>query len=187
MKHAVFMLGLGLAVPVGATCVLQDRTVVRSEVIIEERSDIRRDVVPYFEGQRKCSVSFRVRIGPEWHAALGEHVWSGDVPAGQACAVAVSRAEDEVRSRVGRSRSVGEKILICQDDDRLRTLPTTQIGTVADLHQFRPHPDRPRSFHHNGTICRWFLDSTFTGRDVRTYQGIVCQIQDRKWVVVDKF
>ena len=187
MRPVVLMLGLSLAMPVGATCVLQDRTVTRSETVIEERSDIRRDVVPYFEGRRKCSVSFRVRIGAEWHAAFGEHVWIGDVPAGQACAVAVARAEDEVRERVGRARSVTERTLVCQDDDRLRGLSTTQIGTVGDLHQFRPHPDRPKSFHHNGTVCRWFLDSNFTGRDVRTYQGIVCQIQDRKWVVVDKF
>jgi hypothetical protein len=31
------------------------------------------------------------------------------------------------------------------------------------------------------------LDSAWTGRDIHTYQGVICQLQDSTWVVVDKF
>ena len=168
-------------------CVLQDRTVSRSSVQIEERSPIRRDVVPYFNNQKRCVVDFRVRIGPNWHTAFGEHTWPGDVPADQACAVAVSRAEDAVRQRVGQSQTISEKTLVCKDEPRLNTLKSAQIGTVGDLGQFRPHPELTGRFHHNGAQCKWFIDSAFTGRDVRTFQGIICQVQPDQWVVVDKF
>lgn len=183
-------LAFGLILVSGAAtaeCVLQDRVVNRSEVVIAERSAITRDVVPYFDKKRKCVVDFRARIGNEWHTAFGEHVWSGDRPVTEACAIAVKNAEDSLRERVGKTQTVNERILVCRDDDRLKYHATPQIGTVGEIAQFRPHPERPRSFWHNGTQCRWFLDTAFTGRDVRTFQGIICQTSAHKWVVVDKF
>jgi hypothetical protein len=82
---------------------------------------------------------------------------------------------------------VSEKVLICNDNPDLDTLRQTNPGTVAELSQFRPHPDRPQEFWHNGAPCRYFLDSAFTGRDIRTFEGVICKIHDSKWVVVDKF
>jgi hypothetical protein len=77
--------------------------------------------------------------------------------------------------------------MICRDQPDLLTLRSTNPGTVAELSQFRPHPEYPKRFWHNGAQCRMFLDSAWTGRDIRTYQGVICQVQDSKWVVVDKF
>lgn len=188
MKRALTML---MVIPVMAqaadNCVLQDRVVSRAQVTIDERTPIRKDVVAYFNNQKKCVVDFRVRIGNQWHSAFGEYVWPGDRPEHEACAMAVTRADDEVRERVGRSQSVSEKILVCKDEPKLNTLPKTMIGTVGDIGQFRPHPEYPNRFYHNGTQCKWFLDTNFTGRDVRTFQGIICQIDTDRWVVVDKF
>lgn len=168
-------------------CVLQDRTVSRGHVAIAERSSIRAEVVPSVSNQRKCMVNFRARIGIEWHTAFGEYEWDGQRPREEACAVAVKRAEDALRERVGQSQIMSEKTLICNDNPDLRTLRQTNPGTVGDLSQFRPHPDYMREFWHNGAVCRWFLDSTFTGRDIRTFQGVICRVQDNRWVVVDKF
>lgn len=188
MKRTILALALIPAVVQAAdNCVLQDRTVSRAQVTIEERTPIRRDVVPHFNNQKKCVVDFRVRIGTEWHSAFGEYVWSGDRPESEACARAVDLAESSVRERVGRAQTVSEKILVCKDEPRLNTLPRTQIGTVGDLGQFRPHPEYTGRFYHNGTQCKWFVDTSFTGQDVRTFQGIICQIDHDRWVVVDKF
>lgn len=170
-----------------AECVLQERSVQRSEVVIAERSQIRSEVVPVPSGGRKCMVNFRARIGAEWHTAFGEHQWSGDRPREEACAIAVARAEDQIRERVGRSQAASEKVLICNDNPDLTTLRQTNPGTVGRLAQFRPHPDRPNVFWHNGAHCRFFLDSNYTGLDIRTWQGIICQLQGDSWVVVDKF
>ena len=168
-------------------CVLQDRTVSRGTVSIAERVDIRTNVVPSHNGGRKCMVNFRARIGADWHSAFGEYDWDGARPREEACAVALKRAEDSVRERVGRSQVISEKTLICNDNPDLRTLRQTNPGTMGDLSQFRPHPEFNREFWHNGAPCRFFLDSTYVNSDIRTFQGVICRVHDAKWVVVDKF
>ena len=175
------------ATVLASECVLQDRTVSRSTVTITERSKIKPEVVPSVNNGRKCMVTFRVRIGADWHSAHGEHEWTGDRPREEACTVAVKRAEDEVRERVGRLQTVSEKTMICTDRPDLDALRSTNPGTVAELHQFRPHPDFPREFWHNGAPCRYFLDSAYVQQDVRTFQGVICKIHESKWVVVDKW
>ena len=175
------------ATVLASECVLQDRTVSRNAVTILERSKITPEVVPSVNNGRKCMVTFRVRIGADWHSTHGEYEWAGDRPREEACAVAVSRAEDSVRERVGRTQTVSEKTLVCSDRPDLDALRSTNPGTVAELHQFRPHPDFPREFWHNGAPCRYFLDSAYVRSDVRNFQGVICKIHDSKWVVVDKW
>ena len=175
------------ATVLASECVLQDRTVSRSTVTIAERSKIKPEVVPSINNGRKCMVTFRVRIGADWHSAHGEYEWAGDRPREEACTVAVKRAEDEVRERVGRLQTVSEKTMICSDRPDLDALRSTNPGTIAELHQFRPHPDHPREFWHNGAPCRYFLDSAYVHQDVRTFQGVICRIHESKWVVVDKW
>jgi len=176
-----------LPASVMAECVLQDQVVQRSQVVIAERSQIRSEVVTAPNGGRKCMVSFRARVGAQWHSAFGEHEWAGDRPREEACAVALANADQQVRERVGRSQTASEKVLICNDNPDLKTLRQTNPGTIARLAQFRPHPDRPKLFWHNGAQCRYFLDSQYTGTDIRTWEGVICQLQGDNWVVVDKF
>jgi hypothetical protein len=168
-------------------CVLQERTVSQGAVTIQERSGLTRDVVTLPSGQMRCQVTFRARIGTAWHTAFGEYDWPGDRSRDQACAVAAQRAESAVRERVGQTQVVTNKVMICRDQADLQTLPQARPGTMAQLHQFRPHPEYPREFWHNGTQCRWFLDSQFRDQTIYTYQGIICRVQSGQWVVVDKF
>ena len=175
------------ATVLASECVLQDRTVSRSAVTIVERSKISPEVVPSVNNGKKCMVTFRVRIGSDWHSAFGEYEWAGDRPREEACAVAVTRAESEVRERVGKLQTVNEKTMICSDRPDLDALRSTNPRTIAELHQFRPHPDFPREFWHNGAPCRYFLDSAYVQSDVRTFQGVICKVHNSKWVVVDKW
>ena len=168
-------------------CVLHDRTVTRSDVQILERSPIRPEVVPAVDGGRKCMVSFRVRIGAEWHTTFGEYEWDGARPRAEACAIAVQRAESSIREQVSARKVVTEKTLICNENPDLRELRQLNPGTVAELSQFRPHPNYPREFWYNGARCRFILDTVYGAAGLRTQQGVICQLQDSKWVVVDKF
>lgn len=185
MKLGILALAMASAAAY-ADCVLQDKTVSQSSAVIAERTQLTATVVPDPVGKR-CLVTFRARVGAAWYTANGEYAWPGDTPRDSACAVAVKRAEDSVREQVAASRVISEKILVCRDDPTLDTIRQTNPGTVGELSQFRPHPDYPHSFWYNGTRCRWFLDSGYTGKTVRTWQGIICEIHDSKWVVVDKF
>ena len=187
MKKFLLALAAVPAVALSQQCVLQEKTVSQGSTVIAERSQLRAEVVPGLSGGRRCLVNFRARIGDAWHTAFGEYEWSGDRPREEACAVAVKRAEDSVRERVGRSQVLSEKTLVCRDNPDLETLRSANPGTVGELAQFRPHPDRPREFWHNGAPCRYFLDSAYTGTDIRTWEGVICKIHDSKWVVVDRF
>lgn len=186
MKNLLSSMAM-VAVAAHADCVLQDKTVTHSAVNITERTKISATVVPEPTGGKRCLVNFRARVGTNWYTATGEYAWPGDTPRDSACAVAVKRAEDSVRDQVSSSRVISEKILICNDDSTLETIRQANPGTVGNLAQFRPHPSYPKEFWYNGTRCRWFLDTGFTGRDIKTWQGIICEIHNSKWVVVDKF
>jgi hypothetical protein len=186
MKNLLSSIAM-VAATAHADCVLQDKTVMHSAVTITERTKISAAVVPEPTGGKRCLVNFQARVGSTWYTAFGEYTWPGDTPRDQACAAATLRADDSVREQVSSSRVISEKILICRDDPTLDTIRQTNPGTVGDLAQFRPHPTYPKEFYYNGTRCRWFLDTGFTGRDVRTWQGIICEIHGSKWVVVDKF
>ena len=184
------LIALLISLPLAANaqqCVLQDKTVTQGSAVIAERTEVRAEVVSGISGGKKCMVNFRVRIGTEWHTTFGEYDWAGDRPRAEACAVAVKRAEDAVQQRVSATKIMSEKVLICRDDPDLNTLRSTNPGTVGNLAQFRPHSELTKEFWHNGAPCRFFLESAYVGTDIRTFQGVICKIQNNKWVVVDKF
>jgi hypothetical protein len=177
-----------ITIPVwGQDCVLTERTVTQHHVEIQERSAVRRDVVPQPNGGKKCMVQLRVRIGSQWHMAFGEHAWDGHQSSNEACAIAVNRAEDDVRQRVGKGKSVSERVLVCSDRPEMQELRNSVVGTVAQNHEFRPHPNYPNRFWYQGTQCRWFLEPAFTDRGIYNFQGIVCELAKDRWVVVDRF
>lgn len=170
-----------------AECVMTDRTITAATVQIQERSDIRRDIVPSpAPGYRRCQVSFKARIGAQWHLAVGIYDWPGNAPDVEACAVAQSRADASVRTQVAPVGIRSESTMVCSDRPNLETLRNTAIGQQGRLHQFRPHPGYPREFWHNGTRCRWFLDTEWAQTDVQTREGVICRLDSTQWVVVDK-
>jgi hypothetical protein len=132
-------------------------------------------------------VDMRVRIGSDWYTTFGEHIWDGGTSRETACAAAVKRAEDAAIQQVAASTVISENVLICNDREDLNTLRQANPGTVGKLAQFRPHPTNTGEFWYNGTRCRWFVDSVWQHQTVQTMQGIICQLQDSNWVVVDRF
>jgi hypothetical protein len=168
-------------------CVMMDRTVSATSVKIQERSPIQQYVVPLPNGNSRCIVQFRARVDATWYMAHGEYDWPGDRPRGEACAVAVSRAEDAVQKQVAPSHVRTEKVMVCTDNPDMAAIRNTNPGSVGRQHQFRPHPDFPRRFWHNGAQCRWFLDPGLRNGDIYRYQGIICQLEGDNWVVLDKF
>lgn len=168
-------------------CVLHSKTATQNRGVITERADVRHMVTPAINGYQRCIVSFRARINNEWHTAHGDYDWTGNRPIQEACTIAYQRAEAEVQRRVSPTAISNDSVMVCSDRPEHQTLRQTQIGTVGRLSQFRPNPDRPNEFYHNGTQCRWFLDTEFRGQDVNTFQGVICHVQNQNWVVVDKF
>ena len=172
---------------IASECVLQDRTVSNSQIVIQERSGVQQHVVTAPQGGKQCIVNFRARVDSTWYTAFGQYDWPGDRPSNEACAVAMSRADESVQQQAVPSHVRTEKTMICSDRSDIADLRQSNPGSVGKQHQFRPHPDYPRLFWHNGAQCRWFVEPTFVNGDIRNFQGIVCQVQNNNWVVVDKF
>lgn len=175
--------GLALA----QQCVLQSKIVSQSQIQIEERSQITAQVVPLPSGNQRCMITMRGRIGATWYTGFGDTVFRTGTSADQACVSAQRRAEASIAAQAGTRQVASDDTLVCKDDPSLDSVRTAEPGTVAKLAQYRPHPDYPREFVHQGTKCRWFLDPAWTGRELRTGQGIICHLQNDNWVVVDKF
>ena len=76
-----------------------------------------------------------------------------------------------------------QMIETCDDNQKF---DVGKIGFSGKLELFKVHQDFPRSFTHNGTVCRWFLDNELKGNSVIGYQGIICKVKG-SWTVVDKF
>ena len=185
MKPLALALALTVPVMASAECRMIDQTLTRSEVRISQRTAPVRTVTETHP--RQCHVRFRILVEGNWYDAHGSQTWRDDQTVQQACGEAAIRAERETIDRIGRSRVTNQSLMVCDDDNRFRTLRRAEVGTVAHLDQYRPHPEFPRAFQHNGTQCRWFLESGMAGSDVRTWQGIICEVQDGRWAVVDRF
>lgn len=183
----LILLGITVESMTAENCVIQERTVTQHRAEILERTLARRDVVPIPDGGRKCIVDLRVRIGTQWHTAFGEYAWDGNRGSHEACGIAVQRAEDAVRVRVGRGDSILERVVVCKDRPELQELRSSAVGTIGNSGQFRHHPAYTAKFWHNGAQCRWFMEPVFTGQDIRNFQGIICEVGRDQWVVVDKF
>lgn len=187
MKFAVSILALAVASAVSAECVMQDKVVTRNQVTVTERADIRRDIVPSVGGGKKCMVTFRAKIGSEWHMATGEAQWDGARPSSEVCAVALQQAERDVKDRVGKKSVVTDSVMICNDAPEQQAIKESHPGTLGKLSQFKPHPSYAGQFYHQGTQCRWFLEPGWVQKQLHQFQGIICQVSDADWVVVDRF
>lgn len=168
-------------------CVITSKTASQSQAQIVERDAFVQNIVPAMNDRQRCMVSFRARIGNQWFTAHGDQEFAYNEPARLACDLARIKAEAQVKNRVGQTSVATDSVVVCSDQPRHQTLRISQIGTIGNISQFRPNPDRPREFSHNNARCRWFLDNEFKVSAVVQVQGIVCHVNDQNWIVVDKF
>lgn len=182
-----WILSLIPAVAMAGECVMQSRTASHSQAQILERDAVVQTIAPAVNGHQQCVVSFRARIGNQWLTAHGVQRFDTTQSPAAACHMAMMRAEAEVKTRTAPSLVATDSLLVCSDQPRHQNIAVAQIGTVGTISQFRPNPDRPNEFSHNGTKCRWFVDNEFRAHMVHQIQGIVCHVRDQNWIVVDKF
>jgi hypothetical protein len=170
-------------------CVMQSKTARIAKVSISERSQMQQEIVPDARGGQRCLVNIRARVNTVWYTGFGEQSLINAASSVQACDMARVRADQSVLQQASPVSVVAtDQVLICRDDPTLDQVQKTTTGTQAKLAQFRPHPDYPKLFHHNGTQCRWFLDTpAWNGKNIRVGQGIICHVKDEFWIVVDKF
>jgi len=169
-----------------AECDLKEDSVITNSIKILEKEIVSRTVTPTARG-RSCGIDARFRIGNEWHVQAGDADWKDSETIQQTCARAMDMAERSLTERIGRANIQSRRLVVCRDDGNYRRLDNYEVGTVRRLHQYRPHPTYPNNFVHNGTVCRFFLDTKMQEKDIYTFQGVICEIGRDQWAVVDKF
>lgn len=172
-------------VAAASECTLRSTTVSSTAAIVE-RGAVTANIVNTSR-VKKCVVSFRARVGTEWHIATGEYAWDGVSDPAATCALATKTAEQQLVESLAPVALNSEQMMICNDSPALQAQPLSAVGVAANLDQFRVHPKYPRVFWHNGTECRWTLDTAFEADRVKTYQGIICKVSGNQWVLVDRF
>lgn len=168
-------------------CRLVDKTTSKNIATIEQRTEVRRNIfTDPKDGARVCEVRFDLKINGQWHRASSFASWQNHRTIEQTCGQAIQAAEREVMDSVARREIHRETLLICNDDnDHIRR--QIPLGTVASLTSFRSHPDYPNDFVHNGTRCRWFIETEYKRNQIHNAQGVICNLKDNQWVVLDRF
>ena len=168
-------------------CRLIDKTTSKNVATIERRTEVMRFILTHpTDGTKLCQVRFDLKINGEWHRARHETDWENHKTIEQACGRAVQQAERNVLDSVAKREVYTETLLVCNDDlDHIRR--QVPLGTVAQLSSFKSHPDYPNDFVHNGATCRWFIETEYKRNQIYNAQGVICNLKNNHWVVVDRF
>lgn len=77
-----------------------------------------------------------------------------------------------------------EAITTCLEGDKQPT--RVKIGDIILATQVKPSPIK-KDFMHKGTKCRMFQEHYPVDRQLRIYNGVMCQTDNDEWMVVDKW
>ena len=138
-------------------------------------TDVQRTVVPVSQTQAKCVVNYRAQIDGTWHTVEGEAVGLKSTNSDSICAEAVSSNRVNI-----------EQDMVCTDQT-IPTIKSVEIGDRIRESQVVPHPNFLKRFEYRAAQCRWFIEAEAISRDLVQRQGIICQIRDSDWQVVDKW
>jgi hypothetical protein len=170
-----------------AECYVRSSTLTESRDAIEKIADAQNTFVRLSSGQMRCTSTFRVLIKGAWHTAEGQAIVSADTTEAQACARAQNSGKVTILQQVSGKRLTVQEEMICTDQQ----LPKTRTVLVGDLigeSEVVPDPAWPNTKRmRDGNVCRRFVEDNLQGIDMRRSKGIICQVSDTAWKVVDKW
>jgi hypothetical protein len=187
MKNTLIAITLAVtAGSVGAECYSRSAAIRQLPVKIERATDFKRSVVPLPNNEFRCVVTFRVQIKGQWHTAEGISAGRENDSIDQVCANAISSGQAHILNSMGGSKLTMDQEMVCTD----RPIPQVRAVKVGDVvleSEMAPHPNNTKLFSHQGSICKWFIETDARGSDIMQYQGIACRVRKGEWQVVDKW
>ena len=128
-----------------------------------------------------CTVSFDITVdGIPHHLTETE---KGLEQEESLCYYAKERARKNLLLDLG-GEFKSEAITTCREGSDVSS--KIKIGDIILANQVRPSPVK-KEFMHNGTKCRMFQEHYAVERQLRTYNGVMCQTDNDEWLVVDKW
>jgi hypothetical protein len=165
-----------------------NRTAISSQhpVKITSIADVKRTVVPLANSQHKCIVNFRAQVNNTWISIEGENTASDATSIDQLCAGAMSYGKNQVLTSVTGNGVNVEQDMVCTDQP-IPKIRKVEISEYVNESELQPHPNFPKQFKYQGTVCRWFIEPEGRIGNLIQKQGVACRIQDSNWQVVDKW
>jgi hypothetical protein len=187
LKSFIIATAIGAAGMAQAECYVRSSTLTESRDAIEKIADAQNTFVRLSSGQMRCTSTFRVLIKGAWHTAEGQAIVSPDTTEAQACARAQNSGKVTILQQVsGKSLTVQEE-MICTDQQLPKTR-TVRVGDLIGESEVVPDPAWPNSKRmRDGNVCRRFVEADLSGIDMRRSKGIICQVSETAWKVVDKY
>ena len=169
-----------------AECFVRSAMTAQTSVKITAVADVQPLVVPISDTQNKCIVNFRAQVNGQWISAEGENVGPKNISESMLCQGAMNQGRTQILGQADGNLVNVEHNMVCTD----QTLPEVRKVSIGDHikeSEVIPHPNFLQRFGYQSTWCRWFIEPEVTPGDLSNRQGIVCQLHDNDWQVVDKW
>jgi hypothetical protein len=177
---------VAVAATAQAECFVRSAMTAQTSVKVTAVADVQSLVVPISATQNKCIVNFRAQVDGKWITAEGENVGPKNVSEKMLCQGAMDQGRTQIMSRAEGNLVNLEQNMVCTDQ-KLPEVRKVAIGDHVQESEVLPHPTFPKRFGYKSTWCRWFIEPEVKAGDLNNRQGIICQLHDNDWQVVDKW
>jgi len=188
MKKLIIAAAVAATGIANAECYTRSSTVAESDAKIEKIADVQNMFVKLSSGQMRCTSTFRVLIKGNWFTAEGQAIVQPDVTEAQACARAQNNGRVSLLQTVSKKSMTVQEEMVCTDQELPKTRNSVKIGDVVKESEVQPDPLWPQARRlDDGNVCRRFVESNLQGVDMRRSKGVICQVSENAWKVVDKY
>jgi hypothetical protein len=174
---------------VAQDCLLTEKTVSKDLGVVQEIRNVQTQLGEWKNGFQSCTATLEGSVNGRWGTGKGVYTWDGNSSPKGACSAAVELAKKDLLEVQKDSTISSVSTVICKERPQ-QDMPTlnTKIGQIiGNVNTLRKHPSFPNTFAYNGQSCRWFIETGWNGKDINQLNGIVCNMSQQKWIVVDKF
>ena len=188
MKKLIIAAAVAATGIANAECYTRSSTVAENDAKIEKIADVQNMFVKLKSGQMRCTSTFRVLIKGNWFTAEGQAIVQPDVTEEQACARAQNNGRVSLLQTVSKKQMTVQEEMVCTDQDLPKTRNSVKIGDVVKESEVQPDPLWPEARKlRDGNTCRRFVEADLKGVDMQRSKGVICQISENAWKVVDKY
>jgi hypothetical protein len=187
LKSFIIATAIGAASMAQAECYVRSSTLTESRDAIEKIADAQNTFVRLSSGQMRCTSTFRVLIKGTWHTAEGQAIVPEGTSEAQACARAQNSGKITILQQVsGKSLTLQEET-VCTDQNlpKTRTVKEDEIVRESEVVPDPAWPNTKRM--RDGNVCRKFVESDMRGVEMRRTRGVICQVSETDWKVVEKY
>lgn len=171
-----------------AECYIRSSTLSEHDARVEKTADVQNTFVRLSSGQMRCTSTFRVLIKGTWYTAEGQAIVAADVDQAQACAQAQNSGRVRLLQSVSGKQLTVQEEMICTDQEMPKIRTAVKVGDVVKESEVQPDPLWPQSQKFaDGNVCRRFVESNLVGVDMSRSKGVICQVSESAWKVVDKW